>query len=343
MFLRKGLSILLSRLNRSDVRELTPEFFSLPDFLSNANKLDLGALHSGEAVNDVVLPSWAKGNPRLFIERNREALESEYVSLHLSKWIDLVRLFSPFLSWLLPCSHITFQIFGHKQIGPAAKESLNVFSHLSYEGAVDLDKLTNDDEREAATSTLHNFGLTPRQLFTRPHPSRQPRLRPAATNPLFSPDLPLETAAAVLVQTILPIAATSYPIVSISPPPSTSVPEKIRVEQPQALNIPGEAGHSLQFGFADGSIRVLEKGGGSVPVALVEGAHSGRVTKAIFADKSTLLTASDECAPFPLSLILNDYLHLLFTAQPSLCGGSTFDLPPPLLPLRSNISPVLPS
>lgn len=36
---------------------------------------------------------------------------------------------------------------------------MNVFSHLSYEGRVDLDKLESVDERKAATSTLHNFGL----------------------------------------------------------------------------------------------------------------------------------------------------------------------------------------
>jgi hypothetical protein len=189
------------------------------------------------------------------------------------------------------------QIFGYKQQGPSAKEAVNVFSHLSYEGAVDLDKLENDDERKAATSTLHNFGITPRQLFTRPHPSRRPRLVPSATHPLFSPDLPIESVTNTLIRTILPITTSPQPVVSILPPPSTSVPEKIRLEQPLSLNIPGEAGHSLQYGFADGSVRVYEKGGGNMPVALVEGMHSRRVTKVVFADKSVLLTGADEYAP----------------------------------------------
>lgn len=81
------------------MRELTPEFFCLPDFLSNANGLDLGRKQDGGSIDDVELPPWARGNPRLFIERNREALESEYVSMHLSKWIDLGASHFLFLTW----------------------------------------------------------------------------------------------------------------------------------------------------------------------------------------------------------------------------------------------------
>ena len=43
----------------SDVKELTPEFFYLPDFLRNLNGLDLGKRYDGEPVCDVVLPPWA--------------------------------------------------------------------------------------------------------------------------------------------------------------------------------------------------------------------------------------------------------------------------------------------
>ena len=97
----------------ADVRELIPEFFYLPDFLTNRNNFDLGTKQSGEALDNIQLPAWAKGDPREFIRVHREALESDYVSANLHKWIDL--------------------IFGYKQQGEAAIESNNVYHHLFYE------------------------------------------------------------------------------------------------------------------------------------------------------------------------------------------------------------------
>lgn len=64
-------------------------------------------------VGDVFLPRWAS-NPDDFIWQHRQALESEYVSANLHKWIDL--------------------IFGYKQRGPAAEEACNVFHAYTYEG-----------------------------------------------------------------------------------------------------------------------------------------------------------------------------------------------------------------
>ncbi|VEL24240.1 unnamed protein product [Protopolystoma xenopodis] len=64
-----------SRQNMADVRELIPEFFYLPDFLVNANQFDLGTKQNGTAVSDVVLPPWAKEDPREFIRIHREVLD----------------------------------------------------------------------------------------------------------------------------------------------------------------------------------------------------------------------------------------------------------------------------
>ena len=76
------------------VKELIPEFFYMPEFLENANQFDLGIMtHTGEHVNDVILPPWAK-SPEDFIIQNREALESDYVSEHLHEWIGLSFTFS---------------------------------------------------------------------------------------------------------------------------------------------------------------------------------------------------------------------------------------------------------
>lgn len=138
--------------NPNDVKELIPEFFYFPEFLENQNQFNLGRLQvSKELVNDVILPKWAK-SAEDFIYKHRKALESEYVSAHLHEWIDL--------------------IFGYKQRGPAAVEALNVFYYCSYEGAVDLDALTDEKERKALEGMINNFGQTPCQLLKEPHPPR---------------------------------------------------------------------------------------------------------------------------------------------------------------------------
>lgn len=142
-----------SRGNLSDVRELTPEFFYLPEFLVNSNKYDFGLRQNvTKAIDSVELPPWAKGDPKIFIAKHREALESPYVTEHLHEWIDLV--------------------FGFKQKGDAAIEAANVFHHLSYQGARDLDNIEDPVERLATIGIIHNFGQTPHQVFQRPHPRR---------------------------------------------------------------------------------------------------------------------------------------------------------------------------
>ncbi|XP_054270115.1 neurobeachin-like protein 1 [Macrosteles quadrilineatus] len=138
--------------NPNDVKELIPEFFYFPEFLKNLNQFDLGLLQgTKDRVNDVDLPKWAS-SAEDFIYKHRKALESEHVSAHLHEWIDL--------------------IFGCKQKGPKAVEALNVFYYCSYEGAVDLDAITNPVEREAVEGMINNFGQTPSQLLKEPHPQR---------------------------------------------------------------------------------------------------------------------------------------------------------------------------
>lgn len=44
----------------SDVKELIPEFFYLPEFLINSNEYYLGVKQDGEQLGAVVLPPWAK-------------------------------------------------------------------------------------------------------------------------------------------------------------------------------------------------------------------------------------------------------------------------------------------
>uniref|UniRef100_A0A7S4L8L7 BEACH domain-containing protein n=1 Tax=Guillardia theta TaxID=55529 RepID=A0A7S4L8L7_GUITH len=144
--------------NSADVKELIPEFFqSQGDFLLNRLDLDLGVRHDGERLHDVQLPPWAS-SPKDFTRKNRQALESKYVSEHLHHWIDL--------------------IFGFKQQGENAKMSFNVFHPLSYEGAINLDDIRVESERIACLEQISEFGQIPKQLFASPHPKRRgPMLR----------------------------------------------------------------------------------------------------------------------------------------------------------------------
>jgi hypothetical protein len=137
--------------NPADVKELIPEFFYLADMFRNNNNLDLGTRQKGEVIGDVELPAWAR-TPEEFVRINRMALESEYVSQHLHHWIDLV--------------------FGYKQRGRKAEEAHNVFFHLTYEDAVNIDKITDKALRDATIAQIEHFGQTPSQLCTVAHVKR---------------------------------------------------------------------------------------------------------------------------------------------------------------------------
>lgn len=137
----------------SDVKELVPEMFYLPEVLINVNSIDFGTTQLGGKLDTVKLPSWAD-NPVDFIHKHRMALESEHVSSHLHNWIDL--------------------IFGYKQRGKEAIEANNVFFYITYEGTVNVDKIEDPVQRRATQDQIAYFGQTPSQLLTVPHLRKRP-------------------------------------------------------------------------------------------------------------------------------------------------------------------------
>lgn len=57
----------------AEVMELIPEFYYFSEFLENRNRFILGRrTQTNIPIDDVYLPPWAKGNPRLFIQKNRQ-------------------------------------------------------------------------------------------------------------------------------------------------------------------------------------------------------------------------------------------------------------------------------
>ncbi|KAL6981844.1 BEACH domain-containing protein C2 [Sarracenia purpurea var. burkii] len=137
----------------SDVKELVPEVFYLPEMLINENSIDFGTTQLGEKLDSVKLPPWAE-NPVDFIHKHRMALESEHVSAHLHEWIDL--------------------IFGYKQRGKEAILANNVFFYITYEGTVDIDKISDPVQQRATQDQIAYFGQTPSQLLTVPHLKKMP-------------------------------------------------------------------------------------------------------------------------------------------------------------------------
>nr|CAH7741761.1 unnamed protein product [Callosobruchus chinensis] len=141
--------------NMSDFKELIPEFYDVSaegKFLTNNMGINFGYRHNYVKVGDVELPSWANG-PKEFVKKLRDALESEHVSRNLHHWIDL--------------------IFGYKQKGEEAIKANNLFYYLCYEGAIDLDSISDLNQKHALEVQIMEFGQIPKQVFTVPHPQRK--------------------------------------------------------------------------------------------------------------------------------------------------------------------------
>ena len=135
------------------VRELSPEFFYLSQIFINGSNYNFGKReHDGKYVNNVILPNWCWNNSEIFIELHRCALESQYVSNNLNKWIDL--------------------IFGYKQNGKNAKESQNLFHPLTYKQNFNIDSFKDDILKQAAIEQVRSFGNCPKQIFNKPHPKK---------------------------------------------------------------------------------------------------------------------------------------------------------------------------
>ena len=174
----------------SDVKELIPEWYFLPEMFYNQSDYRLGARDDGKIVADVELPPWAK-SPEEFVRINRMALESEFVSCQLHQWIDL--------------------IFGYKQRGPEAMRATNVFYYLTYEGSVDLETITDPVMREAIEGQIKNFGQTPSLLLMEPHPPRSSAMH---LSPMMFNTMPDDVCMSLkfhLNSPIIHISANTYP------------------------------------------------------------------------------------------------------------------------------------
>ena len=132
---------------KSDLRELIPEFFYLPEFFYNYNKLNMGEVGESEnktPVENIALPPWAKESGYIFINKHRELLECPEISEKINEWLNI--------------------IFGYKQKGKEAKKICNLFRKESYED-FDEDYKKSTFDNKIYLSKLVEFGVTPNQVF----------------------------------------------------------------------------------------------------------------------------------------------------------------------------------
>uniref|UniRef100_A0A4W3JYN8 Neutral sphingomyelinase activation associated factor n=1 Tax=Callorhinchus milii TaxID=7868 RepID=A0A4W3JYN8_CALMI len=168
----------------TDFKELIPEFYGTDSsFIVNSLKLDLGKRQGGKMVDSVELPPWAS-DPDDFLQKSRDALESQYVSEYLHEWIDL--------------------IFGYKQKGTEAIASHNVFHPLTYEGGVDWNSIEDPSQKIAMLIQILEFGQTPKQLFTTPHPQRiMPKFKSLSRGTSRSANMPESSPGTIALSIVI--------------------------------------------------------------------------------------------------------------------------------------------
>ena len=140
--------MMASQISTSDVKELIPQLFYLPEMFVNREMFQLGVRQNGEGIDNVHLPDWAAGDPRTFVKVHRQALESAHVRQELAHWIDLV--------------------FGYKQTGQEAINAINVFHPATYH--TNQMQLLDEVEARARQTMIETYGQTPIQLLDSAHP-----------------------------------------------------------------------------------------------------------------------------------------------------------------------------
>lgn len=138
----------------SDVRELIPEVYSIPEMFVNSLEKSFGVREEDKKpINDVALPQWANSSPHTFVLVQRMLLESVNVSTNIQRWLDL--------------------IFGYQQRGKEAEEAHNVFPGITTEPAKTLAECL-PEQREDYRLQAYQWGQTPQLLFPKPHPQKSP-------------------------------------------------------------------------------------------------------------------------------------------------------------------------
>ena len=133
---------------KSDLRELIPEFYCFPEMFSNMNDLNLGEINDSKGnpklVGGVEMPAWANYNEYTFVKKHRELLECPEINEKINEWFNI--------------------IFGSKQKGKEAKKIGNLFIKQTYEDFEETYNKSSKSDR-IYQCRMVEFGVTPNQLF----------------------------------------------------------------------------------------------------------------------------------------------------------------------------------
>ena len=171
---------------KSDVRELIPELFCMPEILLNNNDFNLGEIKDSSVkesetesdsdtdtentkvkmkeIQEVEMPKWCNNNAYDFIKKHREILESYQISNSINEWLNL--------------------IFGSKQKGIGANKIHNLFNYRTYEDYEPIFDKQTPDEQDINRRML-DFGITPNQIFKSNTSQRKMKLDQKIKNKLF--------------------------------------------------------------------------------------------------------------------------------------------------------------
>ena len=173
---------------KSDLRELIPEFFTLPEMFMNLNNLNFGKIEDryyilnmkksnkeeekcddniintknsskddkSLQIDDVALPPWTKQDPYYFTQIMREVFEggielnkSQNKHININPWLDL--------------------IFGYYQRGIKAQIKGNIFIPASYDGVIDSrikeEKLLKNRGEYEYLIRFFEIGVHPTKVF----------------------------------------------------------------------------------------------------------------------------------------------------------------------------------
>ena len=133
-------------------QELIPDVYNIPEIMINLNKFNLGINSDGKNIDNVCLPPWASYSPRLFCKILKRSLESQYTSMNINNWIDL--------------------IFGYKQKGSEAEKYCNVLRNVC-SGFNPKKDCENENEVEQKINEICELGIDPIQIFNKPHHKRE--------------------------------------------------------------------------------------------------------------------------------------------------------------------------
>ncbi|CAH2051768.1 unnamed protein product [Thlaspi arvense] len=268
----------------SNVNELVPELFYLPEVLTNQKLINFGTTQLGEKLDSVKLPPWAK-SPIDFIHKQRMALESEH------------------------------------QRGKEAMLANNVFFYTTYEGTVDIDKITNPVQQRATQDHIAYFGQTPSQLLTVPHIKRLPlkdilHMQTIFKNPKAIKPYPVPAPEHCnLPAAAIKASSDSVVVVDMSVPAAHIAHHKWQPNTPDGENAPfifhhgkvagtltrmfkGDSEYPQAHAFASSGIRSSSVTAVTSDGEIITGGHVDNSIKLVSCDGGrTLETAFGHCAP----------------------------------------------